>query len=139
MNTGRVLPAEPPRYKKGAVPKEEILSIDIDHEEAFRMLGGKEQISKWEEKNCLRKIKQEHQPELQQNLVCKTSLVKLDYFIILLPILSSGFSYGPQVYEVLISGNKGVVEGKRPFGTGLIGKTCMDAFNKVSTIVGESI
>eukprot|EP00027_Filamoeba_sp_ATCC50430_P002645 CAMPEP_0168541154 /NCGR_PEP_ID=MMETSP0413-20121227/663_1 /TAXON_ID=136452 /ORGANISM="Filamoeba nolandi, Strain NC-AS-23-1" /LENGTH=126 /DNA_ID=CAMNT_0008570945 /DNA_START=833 /DNA_END=1209 /DNA_ORIENTATION=+ len=102
---------------------EELLSIDVNSTEAFKVLDFKGMIEQSEISRAKKEIKHKYKPEQRRNLKCKTKLHKMEHYVILLPIYFTSFKYNNTEYEVCISGNKGVVEGNRPFGTGYIGKT----------------
>ncbi|PRP76229.1 hypothetical protein PROFUN_15314 [Planoprotostelium fungivorum] len=133
------LPPDLVVYEPSKLNEQKIHPVDITYREAFQVMGGVEQVRKWEEKIARSIIKERHAPEDIRNFVCETKMTGFKHFLILLPIFFSGFHYGGKTYEVLISGNKGVVVGDRPFGTGIIGKVFIDALQSVSTMVGESI
>jgi len=140
LNTGRVLPPELPTYRPAiSLPmSDEVLPVDFGIEDAFEFAAGKKKIYLWEEQACQTKLRGDFVSEKIRDLACATRFKK-EHFVILLPVYVSGFNYGGLTYELVISGNKGVIEGQRPFGSGMIGKLLTDAVKKVTKVVTESI
>jgi len=139
LSTGKMLPHDMPEYRPDLKVPEDILPIDCKVERAFEEIGGQEKIKKWDKKFCLKKIQQDNATENIRNYGCNTIKLRKSFFVVLLPIYSSGFSYNGNNYEVVISGNKGVVEGNRPFGSGIVGKVFTEAVKKVTNLVADSI
>lgn len=138
LNTDRILPTDAIPYQKILDSKksvntnnEELLSIDVNSTEAFKVLDFKGVVEQAEFSRTKKEIKHKYKPEQRRNLKCKTKLHKSEHYVILLPIYFTSFRYNKTEYEVCISGNKGVVEGNRPFGTGFVGKMFSDAVKKV--------
>ena len=142
LNTDRILPTDAIPYQKVLDSKksintnhEELLSIDVNSSEAFKILDFKGAVEQSEYSRAKKEIKHKYKPEQRRNLKCKTKLHKTEHYVILLPVYFTSFKYNKTDFEVCISGNKGVVEGNRPFGTGFIGKMCRDAVKKVRKVL----
>jgi len=138
LNTDRKIPANPPLYDVDLDLKEQVLPIDFGQEEAFE-LAGKRKVFKGDEKDCKAQIKENYQPEQQRNFHCKTKILKMEHFVILLPVFVSGFTYMNTSYEVMISGNKGVVEGRRPYGSGIIGKMVSTGWSTIKNTINDTV
>jgi len=138
LHTNKILPTDLLPFKQSTETAEDILPNDIVVLKAFEM-AGKDKIYEWEKVKSKAYIKEQYTPEQKKGFVCKTKLTNRQYIVVLLPIFASSFSYNGTLYEVLISGNKGGVEGNRPVGSGLIGKMCRDGWKKMSTLVSDSI
>ncbi len=74
-----------------------------------------------------------------RGFICSTQIEQKDFFVILLPIYFGSFNYDSSPYEYVISGNKGVVHGGRPVGTGWIGKQFLGAVHTVTTLMSDQL
>jgi len=140
--TQRILPSDPPVYKQSIHFNEEILPLEITREEAWE-LSGHLCVQEWEEQRARKDIKMKY---LLGNMSDQIRNFRIDlrfsnkrHYIVLLPIYFVGFEYGSQVYEVLVSGNLGVVVGNRPIGTGSGGKYLIDKIKSVGNLVSETV
>jgi len=136
----RVLPVDPRVYKPNLNIEEEILPLEITKEEAWE-LSGRMRILDWEDQKGREKLKQRHEisSDKIKNLRVDTKFNSFQYSVILLPIYFAGFEYADHIYEVLVSGNRGVVVGNRPIGTGAGGKFLIDKLKSVSNLVAETV
>lgn len=137
LNTNKKLPADAPLYTKTTKLAEKILATDVGLEEAFD-LAGKDTIINKEEAQARSGVN-ENKGEQVKDFSCNTKITKMEYFLILLPIFLTGVEYQGKVYEVVISGNKGAVEGKRPYGSGLLGKMMTDSWKKVRSVYNDTV
>jgi len=137
MNRGfSLVPSDAPPYRSSISLAEEIFQIDISIDEAFSMID-KKFIENSERQAVLSEIKQ-LRPERTRNLiVCTPSIYREEGFPVLLPIYFGSFAYRGSSYEFVISGNKGIVEGKRPIGTGWLGKQLRDAVGTVKSVIHD--
>lgn len=137
LNTDRKLPHDCPVYRKNIKLEEKILPIDVGIEEAFNR-AGKSMVFQSEENQAKARVKA-CKGDQERNFLCSTRVVKLEHFVILLPIFITGFEYRGDIYEVVISGNKGVVEGRRPYGAGMLGKLVKDSWKKVRSVYNDTL
>jgi len=118
--------------------KEPILVVDFEKDEAFE-LAGKGKVLRGDEKACENQIKELYHPENQRNFRCHTRITDFQSFVILLPIFVSSFMYDNTRFDVVISGNKGVVEGRRPYGSGMLGKMVTNSWKTLKTVYNDSL
>jgi len=139
----RILPSDPPVYKPIS-QSEQILPLEITKEEAWENSGGL-RVHEWEEQRARKDIKSKHEfldangNDRIRNLRIEPHFVSLKHIVMLLPIHFTGFEYDAQNYEVLVSGNLGVVVGDRPVGTGAGGKYLLDKIKSVGNLVSETV
>jgi len=138
----RILPPDPRVFKSAALFEEPILPLEITKDEAWEL--SRLRVHEWEEAKAREAVK--HTYELMgnsndkiRNLRTETSLIKFNHFVILLPIYFAGFEYSSHHYEVLVSGNLGVVVGNRPHGAGAGGKYLIDKIKSVGNLVNDTI
>jgi len=113
-----------------------VLPIDITKEEAWE-ISGKRRIP--EEEHSRSHAKLLHGNSAVRDLSIDTEFTNFQYFLVYLPIYFSSFSYGDKFFEVLVSGNRGVVVGNSPLGTGSGGKFIMDKLKSLSNLVSDTI
>jgi len=139
----RILPSDPPEYNP-TTTTEQILPLEITKEEAWES-SGRLRVQEWQEQRAREDIKSRHEfmgnnvNDRIRNLRIEPHFTTLKHFIILLPIYFTGFEYAAQTYEVLVSGNLGVVVGDRPIGTGAGGKYLLDKIKSVGNLVSETV
>jgi len=115
----------------------DILTIDFDVHFAFDQIGGISKINELEDQRCKQLIQTQYPNH--ENFFCTTQL-KREHSVILLPIFFGGFTYDGNTFEVAVSGNRGVVAGKRPpIGTGVLGKMVFDGWNYFSKVVKDTM
>jgi len=115
----------------------QILTVDFDVNYAFDAIGGISKINELETQRCSQLV--QNQFPNHENFFCTTQM-KREHSVILLPIFFGGYIYEGKNFEVVVSGNRGVVAGKRPpLGTGALGKMVYDGWNYFSKIVKDTM
>lgn len=142
FHTQQILPSQLHPYPPQNVSSinETVLPLDMTKQEAWA-LSGKHKIPEWEKQKGRTKIMSHktHSVHGIQNMTVETEVVNFQHFVLYLPIYFSSFNYGDKTYEVLVSGNKGVVVGNNPIGTGSGGKFIMGKLKSLSNLVSDTI
>eukprot|EP01112_Ceratiomyxa_fruticulosa_P010458 TRINITY_DN2771_c0_g2_i2.p1 TRINITY_DN2771_c0_g2~~TRINITY_DN2771_c0_g2_i2.p1 ORF type:complete len:401 (-),score=77.00 TRINITY_DN2771_c0_g2_i2:156-1358(-) len=120
-----------------------ILPLDLSKDDAWETIGGTAKINTWEEKKCKEKILSSYEvvkgSDGVKNLNPDTRITSFQYYIVLLPVFLTTIDYTENSYEVMVSGNKGVVVGERPIGSGVGGKVILDTLKTVGGIVTDTV
>jgi len=120
-----------------------ILPLDISKDDAWDLIGGTPKVNSWEEKKCKDKILSSYEvvkgAEGVKNLNPETRVTSFQYCIVLLPLFTTTIAYAENRYEVMVSGNKGIVVGERPIGSGVGGKVILSTLKTVGGIVTDTV
>jgi len=139
----KVLPTNLRAYKQTIHFSEVVLPLEINKDEAWEG-AGRPLIAEQEERRAREDMKQKYDLSGSgtagiRDFRADTRYEAFSHYVVFLPVYFVGFEYSADTYEVVVSGNLGVVVGNRPVGAGSGGKFLFDKIKSVSNLVSETV
>lgn len=130
METKKIPPPGAPPYSSDVNLPETVLPVEIDFTEAYKA-NAKLKIYQKEKEKIEEQIHHKYNSTVK-DITLNIEFLKFHFSLTLLPIFLGSFQYLENSYEVVISGNRGNIQGIYPTGGGRFLKYCRDIYQSVT-------